>query len=124
MLVVRLVFLFLLFTSYERLDAQWRISGTVESESHSPIPYAAVTIKRTTDTHERMAQTDSAGTFSFDKVNNGAYTVTITNVGYEPYSMHFDVSHDTSFTIQLTQSARQLGEVTVTGTKAATLSSR
>lgn len=117
MLVVRLVFLFLLFTSFEVLYAQSRISGTIVSASYSPIPFAAVTLKRTTDAIEHISQTDSTGTFSFNKVTNGTYSINITCIGYEPYNLRFDVSHDTSFTLQLQQNNKQLDEVTVTGIK-------
>ncbi len=119
MFAVRLIFLFLLITSSTFLYAQSHISGSIENASHSPISFADVTLKRTNDAIEHIFQSDSSGNFSFNKVANGTYSITITYIGYEPYNLHFDVSHDTSFTIQLQQRSKQLGEVTVAGRKAA-----
>src|SRR5205085_10218724 len=104
MLVIRLACLFLLFTSFNALYAQYRVFGKVVNASQSPVPFAALMLKRIAEAQERTAQTDSTGTFSFDKVTTGTYSIRISSIGYEAYSLLFEVSKDTSFTIQLPQS--------------------
>src|SRR5438128_2109738 len=104
MVVVRLLFFFFLFTLFGAVCAQSRIEGTIVSASHSPVAFAGVILKRTDNTNERNAQTDSTGTFIFNQVINGAYSITITSVGYESYKLSVEISRDTSFTIQLQQS--------------------
>src|SRR5690242_20519475 len=117
MRIIKFILPFFLLLSFKAVYAQSRISGMVVNASNVPLPFSIVTLQRTADASKQMSEADSTGIFYFSKVVNGAYLITVTNVGYESFNQSFDISHDTSFIVQLQQSSQKLNEVTVTGMK-------
>jgi CarboxypepD_reg-like domain len=112
---VRVIFFCFLFSFTGKMFAQSNIAGTVVNTANSPIPFAGVTLKA--GAFEKNIQSDSAGKFTFNKLNNGTYLLHISHVGYNVYEYNFYLHQDTTFIVVLQPSGQQLSEVVVTGNK-------
>ncbi|MFD3001953.1 TonB-dependent receptor domain-containing protein [Pontibacter toksunensis] len=102
---------------------QSRISGQVQGEEGSPLPFATVLLLSSKDSSVVSgAITTEAGDYVVEKVGNGSYCIAASMVGYHKvYSAHFVVS-ETNQSLRLPLlvariDARQLNEVIVTAQK-------
>ncbi|MBP5364668.1 MAG: TonB-dependent receptor [Bacteroidales bacterium] len=79
-------------TSSVALTAQTKIRGEyVDSLSSEPIPYATVAVyKGAADKPEQVFVTDLNGKFEATTHSNGQYKLSVTNLGYKPYTQQFD----------------------------------
>src|SRR3954465_11234517 len=119
MLVVRLVFVLFLFTSFEKLFAQSNsLVGTVSNSSKTLISFAGVSLKATSGQFEKTIETDSSGAFSFRNLDKGQYSIAVTHIGYLTYKATFFLNQDTAFNVQLQQTDNRLNEVVVSGNRA------
>ncbi len=62
------------------------IVGTVEDANGADIPAATVTLENTTSGIDRVATTDASGSFKFDGIEPGRFTLTITSKGFESWT--------------------------------------
>jgi vitamin B12 transporter len=75
---ILLTVFFLLLSGW--LHAQTLISGTVKDGKGHPIRGASIALKGTYD----GATTDSLGNFRFQSAEKGSFTLTVSNIGYNP----------------------------------------
>jgi hypothetical protein len=76
------------------------IVGTVEDANGADIPEARVTLENTASGTERTITTDATGSFKFDAVEPGHFTLTITSKGFESWT-GTDLSLQTGQTYEL-----------------------
>ncbi|TAE23835.1 MAG: TonB-dependent receptor [Cytophagales bacterium] len=97
------------------------VSGTVEDTKRKmPLAFVTVTVLLPTDSSfVTGAITNEAGLFTLAGIKSGNYLLKLSYVGYETRIQSMRVGQLSSFlnlgVIDLTESAAQLGEVTVTG---------
>src|SRR5436190_2337281 len=83
------------------------LSGTVTDPSDSAVPGAAVTLERHDTAFSRSSPTTSSGTYVFDQIPPGAYTLAVRSQGFQPYRAEL--------TVQLNQRARHDVRLTIGG---------
>ncbi len=78
-------------------------------------PLAGATVLLTGNGVRKMALSDDSGRFLLMHLSMGEYTLTVTQVGFEPSvrTVRLSDGHRTSLTLDLTPAARQLKEVAV-----------
>ncbi len=110
-------FVLLLFAavlSCASLSAQEKkVTGKVTDDLGAPVAGATVLVKGT----RNGTSTDVNGSFSLN-VNASAKTLTISAIGYEV--LEVSIGSETSFSISLKSSGKEIGEVIVTGVAGAT----
>ncbi len=89
------------------------LKGTI-SEGGNPLPHANIYLKGTT----RGTSSDEQGLYLIDNIKQGTYVLTISLIGYLPYSekITFDTSEEKILEIELMSTSEQLNETVVTGT--------
>jgi len=87
------------------------ISGEVLDEANQPLPGASVNIKSL----NRGTSTDGNGRFSLPNIPVGAYSVSVTFIGYEVLNRQVTVNGATQVSLKLVPSAQNLNEVVVIG---------
>lgn len=67
----------------------------------------------------RLTRTDDRGRFAFDKMPSGAVEISVRRLGYEPQTVHANVSHTLEFSYNVTLTAQPavLGTVDITAKK-------
>ncbi|TWI79124.1 TonB-linked SusC/RagA family outer membrane protein [Lacibacter cauensis] len=95
------------------LAQEKKITGKVTDDSGAPIAGATVIVKGTTN----GTSTDINGSFSLS-VSSSARTLTISAVGFEVQDV--SIGSQSSFSISLKSSGKEIGEVIVTGVAGAT----
>lgn len=104
-----------LFT-FSFLMAQGSVSGTVTDENGNGLPGANLVLGGTS----LGASTDSDGAYTINNVPAGTYSITATYIGYESASQSVTVSsEDATVNFSLAVDAVAMGDVLVTGTRAA-----
>lgn len=104
-----------LFT-FSFLMAQGSVSGTVTDESGNGLPGANLVLGGIS----LGAATDSDGAYTINNVPAGTYSITATYIGYESASQSVTVSSgDAVVNFSLAVDAVAMGDVLVTGTRAA-----
>jgi hypothetical protein len=97
-----------------------KITGSIKDGPQKNLQSATITLLRSKDSVSvKFSVTNKEGNYEFVNVKAGSYLVSVTLVGYEKaYSSHFEVTEanpEVSLgTIVLTESAKNLGGVTVT----------
>ncbi|MBQ9637711.1 MAG: TonB-dependent receptor [Prevotella sp.] len=115
-----LLSLMLLFATMAA-SAQGVVRGRVlDKQNNEPLGFVAVKIlKQGSEELVKGAVSDTEGNFAVEGLPLGSYTLQLTFVGYKPLTRTFaltDRSRTQNFaTLLLTEDARQLKEVTVTG---------
>lgn len=90
------------------------LSGKVISgESREPLPAAYVTLSSTLT---KSAVTDDYGNFSFQSVNEGEYTLTVSYLGFAKFSETIAVKSGQHLTISLLPGHIQLADVSIDAT--------
>lgn len=98
------------------------VSGLVKTNLGKGLAYASVALKQSDDRIFKGVLTDSVGRFVFTNVPNGSYKLVVSSMGYMNYTVpSFQITdakpvHELA-TIQLTDDAKQLNMVTVSGQK-------
>jgi len=87
------------------------ITGKVVDETNAPLPGAVVTIKGT----QKGATTDVTGSFRITGVANGAVTVQVNFIGYQPIEKSLTVSGNATVNFSLVPGQQDLNEVVVIG---------
>ncbi|NVK85731.1 MAG: TonB-dependent receptor [Cytophagia bacterium] len=111
-------YLFLFLLSFQFLNAQdFKIEGEVkDSTSSEPLSYANVILKTPSDSIFRSDVTDDKGKFELTKIPSGNYTLSISFVGFNPYTQELKLEKDLDIgTIMLQESTTTLGELTIEG---------
>jgi iron complex outermembrane recepter protein len=92
-----------------------KISGVVRSADGLPAPYVTVTVKETS----QSTITNEDGVFTIFQISAGSYTLVFSATGFEAVEKSFEVGKNQSINVEisLTQSAKQLSQVVVTGQK-------
>lgn len=91
------------------------VSGRVTSSDGQPAAFVTVTLKST----NRGSLTDETGQFTIKKVPAGFQTLLISLIGHQPEEQPVDVrgGETVTATVTLAETARQLQEVVVTGSR-------
>lgn len=115
------VLLFLLFISLLSI-AQSTLTGKVTDIGHAPLEFANVLLfDAKGNTFVKGVVTDAVGHFEFSSIENGAYYITASSIGFEEFrSTTFSIVEKASqlpFEIILSEGAQALSEVTVTAEK-------
>ncbi|MFT3902814.1 MAG: TonB-dependent receptor [Niabella sp.] len=97
------------------------ISGTVKADGDGPLNKASVSLVRAKDSSlVKLSISDKAGQYDFKEIQNGAYKVMATSVGYNPvYSTTFEYN-GSSYTVPdllLEKAGTEMAGVTVTAKK-------
>ena len=117
-LLLLLLFFFTAIASAQVIKVT--VSGTIkEAAKKTPLPFVNVTLLLSQDSSfVTGAITNEDGIFSLANVPSGTYVLKVTYVGYQPKIQSTLVGQLSPFlnigTIELTEQAAQLGEVTVT----------
>ena len=104
-------------------DKPGKITGVILGTDDKPVEAATVQLLKKSDKAlVKVALTDKAGIFSFEKISDGQYSITVTATGYEKKIIDAgEVSAVKSFVdltaIKLSAQAKSLGGVTVVATK-------
>lgn len=78
------------------------LSGAVRERGGTPVPQARIRfLDRSGGADPLMAETDEAGTFRFESVPAGTWSLEIAGVGYVPIRTTLDIVADTSFDVGL-----------------------
>ncbi len=89
-----------LFSLYAQ--SQSSISGIIKDPSGSPLQYAGVLIKNQLDTTILFStQTDETGSFAFQKIPTGKYTLLAKSLGYIPYKMSINVAEKSTLKLPI-----------------------
>lgn len=115
---MRFFYLFLCLLSFQFLSAQdFKINGEVkDSTSADPLSYANVILKTPNDSIFRSDVTDDKGKFELTEIPSGNYTLSISFVGFTPYTQELKLDKDLDIgTIVLQESTTALGELTIEG---------
>ena len=105
----KLVLIVFLVFSFWTLSAQTEISGNVTDKSGNPIEGANVYIEGTYD----GASTDVNGNFIFETTEEGAQTLVISALAYEPHYEMGEVTYFKNLKIKLVEAINQLTGVTL-----------
>lgn len=105
---IHLVFIFILFASFSGVS-QNTISGIVTQTNGTPIVGANVYLEGTYD----GVSTNEAGHFSFETVEEGVQTLSISYVSYEPYLFAASVTQMKDLKITLREDVNALDAVVI-----------
>jgi outer membrane receptor protein involved in Fe transport len=95
------------------------LAGTVSDASGTPVAGAAVTVKSLAQGFERDLTTDSDGRFRIALIPSGAYSVSISKVGYQAVNnpnVRVTVGSTANFGFTINEEGASVSEVIVTGT--------
>lgn len=117
-----LLFLQLLVSTAFGQGRTGKISGSVEDAGGKPMEAVSVSLLHPNDsTLVKAAVTDRSGRFVFENTTPGKYILSVTHIGYIPYSQPLELSVSKRSlsinTISLRPSDAILGQVTVVGKK-------
>lgn len=111
------VLIFVLTFFYDGL-AQCQISGNIIDLNNERIPYATITLETSQTSKLKVCTSDDKGYFCVSDVAPNHYKLSISSVGYETYSIWFEVSskakNQVLSNIQLKTDSKSLSEITVT----------
>lgn len=100
-----------LFMVVANIQAQVTISGKVKDNKGRPMPGASVSLK---DTYDGTV-VDSLGNFSFSTTEHGIVTLSVTNIGYNPFEKQITVDKaPVVVEVSLKEQLDELKAVTVT----------
>jgi iron complex outermembrane recepter protein len=103
-----------LFTSCSYiLQAQVKLSGSVNSAEKTPIPYSVIGIKNTF----LSTQSNSTGQFSFANLKPGSYVLVTKCVGYKAKEDSVELKDNMTIEIIMNQDDKALDEVVVNSTR-------
>lgn len=108
----RTILIFLLFSAYFQSfsqDCRGTIKGFIQDEAGIALPQAAVSLE---NTHFQVIS-DIDGSFSFDRLCNGEYTLSVTFIGYEKHESYVQVPQSEPITIRLVPSRTVLEDVVI-----------
>ena len=114
---MRLFLLLICIVSITGISSAQTIKGTVTDLENKPLINASVSLLTGDSVLLKLNATDQSGVYIFENIATGKYLVTVTNVGYLPYTTAvFDHSADAnnSQTIVMEKAGAQLAAVTVT----------
>ncbi|MGB3074473.1 MAG: TonB-dependent receptor, partial [Chitinophagales bacterium] len=119
--------LFLLFGSLcfagLQLIQAGTITGKVIDQERQPVEFATITLLKAADSSLVKGEfSDGTGTFFFDQISQGSYTVAISNLGYEKISLEKITISDANASvdlgnISLLPASKELSGITVTAQK-------
>lgn len=116
-----LMFLLFILPSFN-LSAQSKASlvkGVIQNTNNEPIAGVTVIVRNTKTNFTSGTSTDSAGVFTFSKINSGGpYSFTFTNVGYESQTLAgYNIKEDItlSLIVKMTSAIASLDQVVVVG---------
>ena len=113
--------LLLFFVSLFGAASAQTISGTAKDDAGAPLSGATVALVKAKDTSVvKLAVAGSNGAYSFSNINQGAYRVMVSHVGYNPaLSASFSVANDnvTAPALTATKAASDLKGITVSARK-------
>ncbi len=121
-------FLFVMFSVYSIMSfgqgtTTSGINGKVTDENGDPLPGANIVAVHVPSGTQYGGITDKSGYFRIPNINvGGPYKVTISFVGYKTYekdNIYLSLGQTFSLNVQLSESATQLQEVSVSGKKVA-----
>lgn len=109
------IVLFFLLTSFSLVNAQQVLKGTVTDESKHPIENCTVLLLQN-DSIVAGAASNDKGQFRIANLQNGSYQLTISAIGYHPYTTTIDYLETLTLpAIRLKEEIASLDEVTVVG---------
>jgi hypothetical protein len=120
-----LLFFFGLMTCAFILNAQVNIKGKITDANRAGIPFASVSILKSTDSvMVKGTQADSAGLFELNDIRAGQYILRVSFMGYITGLRDIGIQADGARQVQLGDilllpDARQLSEVTIEGERKA-----
>ena len=95
------------------LQAQVSLSGSVNSDDKSPIPFSVIGIKNTF----LSTQSNATGKFEFKNLKAGKYVLVTKCVGYKAKEDSIEVKDNTTIDITMNQDDKSLDEVVVNSTR-------
>ncbi|WP_270087384.1 TonB-dependent receptor [Sphingobacterium sp. SYP-B4668] len=87
-----IVFLFLWTVQFARAQNSKILGVVMDATSSSPIPYASIGLLDTNNTIVVGMMTDGRGSFVFNNLTHGQYTLTIKFIGYHQKKMRVDIN--------------------------------
>lgn len=96
---------------------QVSIRGQVLDQMQKGINAANIILKNTSLQPVKGTISSADGSFYFEKITPGSYTIVTTSVGYNLSTLNIVLQKDTAFVIALSPSAKSLKEVVVTSSK-------
>ncbi|WP_291785052.1 TonB-dependent receptor [Cecembia sp.] len=111
----RIIFLtFLWFLLCPLVFAQVQVRGTVFDDNKEPLIGAVILLKNTSDNYNAIAGLD--GSFSWQNVPSGTYTLEISFIGFKPFSERLEVSNEPiRRDVVMDTDSQVLGEVVIMG---------
>jgi len=117
---MRLTCLYILILLAGSADAQIT-SIIVDKATNNPLSNASISLQNIKDSTISRTVTKDNGSFSFNAITNGQYTLTVSYVGYEAYTVGVKIADHTINTlldtIALDHADKNLNQVIVTGKK-------
>lgn len=116
-----LFFFFLLPVVLPAQNKNGKITGTITDSNKKPLQSVSVSLVKAKDSSlVKATATGKNGNYEFESIAEGDYLLTLTSVGYEKkYSKSFSVNTSNNElqveSIQMTEAAKGLSSVTVTG---------
>jgi len=104
--------------AYAQSEKSFIVVGSIlDSTSLKPVPHVIVSIKPTNGVNENYLTTDT-GTFRFDRVSEGTFTIAISFLGYKKISYSFKTSSSTNNIVNIGKllivpMVHQVGEVKI-----------
>ncbi len=111
--MVSAIVIFLLAATATAQPCKYLVHGVVTDDGHHPVPGVIV---RLMPDSVGMA-TDTTGSFSFSNVCQGTHKISFEAVGYKKLEQATDVTADKYFSITLSTSDNELGDVVISGEK-------
>lgn len=93
------------------------LTGTVQdAQTQEPLGFATIQLQAANQTWHG-ALSDANGRYSFARLPEGAYTATVSYLGYDPSIRTFVLTKDTTLSFLLTSSTLSLDEVVITASE-------
>lgn len=120
--IVLFIFLFIGVLFAQAQNRNGKISGLLQDAEGKPLASVTISLLKKDGALARTMITGKDGSFVFENISDGDYTVSATRVGYEKkntaaFSINANNSSLELGTLKMSPSVRNEGEVTVTGKK-------
>ena len=97
------------------------IRGTIEDQTSSVVPNAAVELSLSGARPRWFTTTDNAGAFRFENLSSGSYVMTIRHDGFETKTIHLDVGATSPELVRIVLLVSELHQEITVNTTAAQL---
>jgi len=114
------VIVLLVLAGVSTIWAQCRVTGNLVDAGSEPVAFASVVLTRNSDGQAIAVLSDDKGYFCLNNIKNGDYRLTVSLLGFEPWSGPVVVADDAATVnlpdIKMVTNSTDLAEVLITGT--------